>query len=513
MKARGPLPRTSEQRRARRLVRERCRATLRGEILCDVVDALESARPALVTESKRVRRGIAHVVMCAHMRQRRHKQHPGYFSLHHEQLETLFGRGAFTRINERHRLFDVRECAKAGHTRAYKLVPTIERAVRSHLQAGNDAGRIASLVCLSGKKRRSLPPVIQRSSLRGTRSPWTNALPVGLVPISDALAALDLHLRELELLNERKRARPCRRLGVKSNEELDRLIGFIARLRSKARTDIAGRSVLFHEYRQGRSGRLFAVGINLQSAPKLIRRAALHGLYAYDFANAHPTIFYQLARRAGTELGALAHYLGNKEAVRDGIARRIGLTKAEAKLCLIRLGYGARRSRRPDDSIPRLVGAERATRLFADPVVTALANDMRVGRNAILRHWPQQRGRLRNDMGLTYRPKLTRSGRSKDTRATRLAHILQGVEAKMLHLVIRRFADDIVLLEHDGWTARRRLDTGEIERLIRAETGFSMKLEESTIESVAPPVINRAIAPVQRLAVALVNASARWPAS
>jgi hypothetical protein len=87
-----------------------------------------------------------------------------------------------------------------------------------------------------------------------------------------------------------------------------------------------------------------------------------------------------------------------------------------------------------------------------------------------------------NAMGLRYSAKTLADG-EKDTPATRLAHILQGFEARMLWIVVTMYGEDIVLLEHDGWTARRTLDMDAICRRIREETGLDMTLEEERIKA------------------------------
>ncbi len=122
------------------------------------------------------------------------------------------------------------------------------------------------------------------------------------------------------------------------------------------------------------------------------------------------------------------------------------------------------------------IGREWTQRLYDDPLVIALKNELRRGRDSILKALRLRRGKLVNAMGLIYKPKLAKNGKPKDTPAMRLAHILQGIEAQMLNAVVRRFPDDILVLEHDGWTARCAMDKAAIKQLIRRETGFVMRV-------------------------------------
>ena len=58
---------------------------------------------------------------------------------------------------------------------------------------------------------------------------------------------------------------------------------------------MSGYGKIAHEYVMCGTGRLFAKGISLQSAPKIIKQCALPGMWEYDFSNCHFTIIKQLA--------------------------------------------------------------------------------------------------------------------------------------------------------------------------------------------------------------------------
>lgn len=490
-RARGPAPRTDEQRQARRQTRERCRASRVNDVPEDVFEALRDARPTICEEPERIQRGFACLAWSAHLGHRRHRQFPECFSVHHEDLTARFGRRKFHGLNARHRLIEVVElgrAGRAGYTAAYRFLPDVEEAVRLHLRDGNDAGRAVSMIRHTGKRRRTLPPAIERESLRKTNSLWRDTNPVSLVPVDlGALAALDECLHEIPALDRPARGRALASLMLKPGMDVGKLINQLARIRCAARTDLGGPGVIVHQYRQTRTGRLSATGVNLQSARKVIKRAALNGLFAYDFENAHIEIFRQLAQREGLELETVAYYLAHKNEVRQALAERNGLSHEETKVCLIQLGYGARRSMREKDAIPKVIGSERARILYRDSLVLALQEDLRLGRATILKAWRCQRGRIVNAVGLPFKPRAGSDGTLKDTASMRLAHILQGEEARMLHAAVNAYRDDIVLLEHDGWTSRRGLDAAETERLIAAETGFQMRLDGRRIEAPRRP--------------------------
>jgi hypothetical protein len=63
-----------------------------------------------------------------------------------------------------------------------------------------------------------------------------------------------------------------------------------------------------------------------------------------------------------------------------------------------------------------------------------------------------------------------------------LAHLIQGVEAKALKTVIDLYPNDIVLLQHDGFAATKKLDSKVIMDAVKEATGYQMDLESSRIQ-------------------------------
>ena len=64
----------------------------------------------------------------------------------------------------------------------------------------------------------------------------------------------------------------------------------------------------------------------------------------------------------------------------------------------------------------------------------------------------------------------------KNAPRQQLAHLLQGVESVALEAAHDLHADQVVLLQHDGFTATDLLDTRAIERVIKAKTGNRLKI-------------------------------------
>ena len=63
----------------------------------------------------------------------------------------------------------------------------------------------------------------------------------------------------------------------------------------------------------------------------------------------------------------------------------------------------------------------------------------------------------------------------------RLAHLLQGIEAKALRAVIQAMPHDVLLLMHDGFVTSKRVNTRELEKVVREETGYRLTLSGERI--------------------------------
>lgn len=412
-------------------------------------------------------------------KRRTHQKDSEYMSLHYLELdkEYGFGRGGFRAINADLKIFDEKPChfnpkgkTSNTYTTGYRLTDHVRELKEKYLKPRRE--RLTRLISMDAKAMRTLPGAIDSKDLNGvTATAWREAKPFNKVPVHlDLLKEIYDHL-EMMLTPEM-----LAQDSLFAKAELDDInyrLEVTGQLIKLAQTDIVGRGYIQHRYAEASTGRLYAHGFSLQTAPKLIRHAALHGLHDYDVENCHFAIFSQLSDKYGYQADAIAHYLSHKEEVRDGIAERVGITKNQAKMCLLALMFGARLSEREENAIPDAIGVTKAKQLYADHQFAAIAKDIKEGRAAILDGWPKRRLTLMNDMG-------KRVGK-KEPAEIRLAHIIQGIEAKALLAAIKVYPDEIVLLMHDGFVATKHLDVALIERRILEETGYRLVLSAKVI--------------------------------
>lgn len=417
-------------------------------------------------------------------KRRRHSEVEGAMSFPAAELKEAFGRGGFERINKDLGLFrrsanwHWRQDAR-GATKAYWFTQKVEDALDVYLR--RRWRKDVRLMWLSGatmKAAERVPAAIASTSTEGKpvdKTQWEEAKALNLVRVDlEALKKLRAYLRDILDIYRVGRVPDDLITRFPGPEVIERWWRFTAKIIRYAMTDIGGHGAILHRYWIAPSGRLFARGVNLQGAPGMVKEAALHGMWDYDFANCHYAILSQMAAKFGYTTGAVNHYIDNKEPVRRELSEAAGITRKELKDCLLMVLYGARQSTRDEDSIAGRIGAEAALKLYAQPLFVALKKDIEGARRAILRGWPRRGGRLVND-----------SGKAIQDRGVpppeKLAHLTQGAEAKALLVAFNLHPNQIVLLQHDGFTSTARLDPERIQQEVLAQTGYSLRLEETRL--------------------------------
>ncbi len=382
----------------------------------------------------------------------------------------MFGRGAFLPLNDMLNIFEVLDSDPLKqYTRGYKLHPDIEKAQTNMLRHIRINRPVVRLLFEDGRYMQKVPKAVASKDMAGiTATAWTGAKAMEPTPVDiERLNGLMQWLDEAIKINTRDI------FSAIDPSHLERLKDVAGKIIAMASTNVMGRGYVHHRYVEAASGRLYAQNINLQTAPKLIKQMALHGLWEYDIENCHYSIFDQMAQRAGFDAKNIKHYLANKKETRQGIADRMEISVTQAKVCLLAIMYGARASEWHESAIPEAIGKEAAIRLYKDAAFIGILNNIKEGRQVILMAQPVSRGKIKNMVGKFIG--------AKESAPKCLAHLIQGVEAAILKEIMLICASDMVLLQHDGFASKRRLDVRHLERAILESTTYYMELEEAQI--------------------------------
>jgi len=435
---------------------------------------------------------LARMMWDGSTKRRQHQHFDGAMSFHYVELAASFGENrlaadtGFDPINARLKMFDVTPnySKDDGYTRGYWFTELAGKARDAYLD--KFWAKDSRLLMMSGKASKTLLPAVSSRDMRNnSTNAWKSAGQMNLVRIDlDKLAMLRKWLKHIR--NEWRNGRaPQRSLFTEfgSLAHVERLYDMTAKVIRMARTDVAGNGYIAQHYVQAQSGRLYAKSISLQTAPTLIKEAALDGLWEYDFSNCHFDILRQMAAQYGYTCTAIADYLverkeviSGKDATRQAIADQAGISKEQAKTCLLALMYGARTSDRLENSIPEEIGQQAARRLYQVALFRVIHADITRARKVILKNWKP----TPNGLGLA-----NGFGKAISVKATpvqKLAHLTQGVEAKALQTAINLHPNDIVLLQHDGFAATRKLSIKAIMDAVEQATGYRLELEEKRIQ-------------------------------
>jgi len=403
-----------------------------------------------------------------------HSKYKGHISIDYQTLYGKFGR-KFLALNDKLDIFDITEWSKErGYTKGYKLKPHIKKILKSYLS--RESKRIDKLVSSDGNYLRTPPKAVASKDTKGvTRSQWKTNKFRTLVPVDiETLKQVKKEFRRFQRIYETGTWNEDLFFTSNRPDQIYHRIDVINKILKLANTDL-GKGSVIHRYFECKTGRLYAKNINLQTAPKLIKQAALHGLWEYDFQNCHYAIFKQLANRISIECPVVDSYLHHKTMMRNQIAKDIGISLDDIKACLIAIIYGANSFEWEDAKIPKLIGLNKSKQLIKHSWYKAIFDEVNQVRPEIINQW-DNKGRS------TYMNAAGKRIKKSEPQKKILAHLVQGIEAWLLDIVLSKHQENIVLLQHDGFASVSRLSTADIKKLLKEKTGFNMPLKEDEIQ-------------------------------
>lgn len=431
-------------------------------------------RPELKKASPKVQHGIAYLLSVSTKKTRQHRSEDGYMTISYQEIQQRFGREGKALLVETHKVFETtgRYSVKDGETRAYRVVADIAAALDTYYRNAH-RGKLSKLTDKAGRRIRTLPAAIESldDSGQAAKAQGKDAV-VSFVPVQRK--SVVAYRKALE-----KHQRSPQMDFFTSNDPKDIAANLDAAGRLNAAThDHNGVQGVLHRYQEKSAGRLYADGVNLQTAPRELKAVALQGHWEYDISNCHYTILHQMAADYGLDLPAIKHYLDNKPEVRRELMDYLDATSDQIKTCLVSLIYGSRDSHREvtnkvRDAIPHALGSkDKALRLYKHPIYIDIKQDTLKGRRRVIHRSPRSRKRIQNLMGKWIR---------EDAPPEKiLSHLLQGAEMAMQQAIRKLYP--LSLLQHDGWTSADRLDVEQMEIAIEKATGFVVEIEETRLQ-------------------------------
>ena len=452
---------------------------------------LQKTIPGFKREIGSCQHALAKMVWMGCTKRRRHPKFEGAMSFGYEELEEWFGRDYFKAINERLDFFRVSDNwhfkfpggvrTDENYTKGYWFTDVVQASRDKYFDHHwREETRLLFIEGEALKAQKTLPAAFSSTDTKGKASRISLAMRG-----SKELRHVPVNLETLRWLRKWLKFVRGEWLAGRTPHDLvnqypslvviERLYEITSQIIRMANTDVAGRGYIAQQYTESPSGRWYANGVNLQNSSSLIKEAALAGLWEYDFSNCHFDIIKQMAAQYGYECTAIATYLETKKDARRAIAGQAGISIEHAKVCLLAIMYGAKASIWHENAIPKMIGESAAARLYKVDLFKSIVRDVARARAVILKNWPRTaNASLTNAYGKAI------SG--TDKRAQQLAHLIQGVEAKALMAAIDMHPNDLVLLQHDGFVATRKLYAPAITKAVLQATGYLLELEESQIQ-------------------------------
>jgi len=398
---------------------------------------------------------------------RKHHANPDYFIIPSDERERMFNK-RFDALFDASRLFD-RQLSydyARGQAAAFSMSFLAQLAHDEYLTATPDLAPV-DWIAGDGKKAFALPAVVSSRDVDGDQVKlWRGtSLPEAVRIDVEALK---------ERAHEYRTIIPtlCRYQDVSHAKR--RLRQCVRALR-ESHTTATAPGFLPHHYREVSTGRFAALGLNGQSMAREVRAVALQGYFDYDIKNCHFSIVAQICRRLGIPHPLIEAYSDDKDRYRQPLCERYALDDDEVKKCILAVLYGATDSLYYRSAIPSLIGVAEARQLLADHWFSALSDEVERIMLAVIDAWPLGAG------GLIVNE--ARKGIDPKEKAPKIfAHLLQGVEGKMLRAVCGAYPDDIVVPVHDGFISRSQLNVRQIEHVIKAATGYDMRISESVLK-------------------------------
>lgn len=493
-----------------------------------VVEVLRELRPSLERDWPTHFCAIARLIAVASRIplpcRRRHTQRRDFMRLTHEEVAAMFGRQHIDDlapwkwvrwVGRRYRLFSGRPAAGRGACSAIRVYPTL--LSRFVLKAAQD--ELTRPVRAAPRGRPARHGVAQLAQDGAPPQVWRNVRVVAMTPIDRE--ALITRLRRWSSALEALERRPVRCPTERERRRrLQRLCSDASALLSACVSASDGTTVLKNRYEEGFAGRLYASWPSLQTVCRTVRRAALPHGYEFDADCCHWQILAQVSAGFGHRLKSIEEYCASKKAWREALAGSVFGDERRVmpiKSALTALLYGAsaathtppnvgRDGKRVDrPALRKIFTRGEARRFLDDQRVKDLRRDLATGRETLLgwrrcREITEARSRLPRDCRLTSwkfskgklaQGKLVNAAGheldlvSKDWRGKRptvkriQAHILQGYEQAMLLAIARAHGDDLLLLQHDGATASRKLDPDALSQLVASEADLLMTFSEA----------------------------------
>jgi hypothetical protein len=450
---------------------------------------------------------LVYLVKKIYMGYYKHNTFGEYSSIHYKTIDSWFGKGNRDTINIL--LEHTDGWKKDDFTRGWKLKDKTVEVLDKHFSRIVRQKRTNKLLGLDGKRLTRYPKFgiasthINGKGMKSYERFENNIDCIVSVNFDNIQNGIDMirQLLDTGFIQKNNRNKWTNSLLNVNRwpEDLEERARTLRDLREIADSELLPKGQVVQLYWETDTGRVYTQGnTSLQQMYRDIREIVMGGLgyWDYDISNCHYTLLQQIGGYYGIKTGdSFNYYINNKKQIRTDLAFRLNVDVKIIKSVIIAIMYGA--SRFVDDAckITKYLGHKKHRELNDDPFIDGLFKDRDKLTNQIISITEQERNKhhflklkgktkqyyqnIRNKKLFVY------EDGKKVTKRRVLAHMLQGLESKMLDICLGKGRNkQIKLLIHDGFISDGVLNEQDMINDIIQGTGISVEFDKKPLNCV-----------------------------
>ena len=446
---------------------------------------------------------LVYLVKKIYMGYYKHNTFDTYSSIHYKTIDTWFGKDNRTTINIL--LEHTEGWKKDDFTRGWKLKKRTEIVLDEYFSRLVRQTRTNKILGLDGKRLARLPKngIVSRDIkgkvLKKTEQFENNISSVTDINFENVQNCIDMirQISDTGNIQKDNLNKWTKSMLNLSPEELTWRRNTLSDLREIADSELLPKGKIYQHYFSTDTGRVYTQGnTSLQQMYRDIREIVMGGLdyWDYDISNCHYTIMKQIGDYYGIKCGdSFNHYIDNKKQIRTDLSFRLDIDINIIKSVLIAILYGASRTINDECEITKLLGHKKHRELNDDPFIDGLFKDRELLTNQIIditereqnvHHYLMIKGKTkRYYQNIMMKKLFLYEDGKKVTKRRVLAHLLQGLESKMLDICLGKGRHrQIKVLIHDGFISNGTLSETDMVSDILQGTGISVEFDKKPLD-------------------------------
>ena len=441
----------------------------------------------------------------------KHNTYGGYHSIHYKTLEGWFGQDYHNIVSIL--LESPLGWKKGSHTKGWRLRKKTEKVLDDYYSKISRQRRYNTLLNLDGKRITKLDPAgITKTSTMGKKvskeerfeNNINSVVKVNFDNIQNGIDLIRQYLdtNKIDSFNKNKWTNKLfyeeHPIHTRTPDSLVERWRTLLLLREMSDNEVLNKGYIYKHYYYNKTGRVYTDGnISIQNMYSDLRDIVFGGLgcWDYDISNCHYTIMKQLMHYYNIKGGdSFQYYIDNKKQIRKTLSLKLGVSESKVKSVIISILYGSQKTINENCEITKILGQDKHRELLKDAFIQQLFDDRETLTDNIIKiteKEPKQHQYLqicgaRKPYYKNIRNRrllFTDSNGKKTPRRKILGHLLQGLESKILDIIIGEVGrDKIKVLIHDGFICDGRIDENKVITAVHNELQIEIEFDKKPLD-------------------------------